>query len=187
MKLPWIRVIKPEESKGLLKEIYESTRKKRGKIANIHMIHSLNPKSLEAHMNLYLSLMYGKSPLSRRERELLGVATSVTNRCEYCIEHHSDALSRYEKRADYIEYVKRGEWHKLVDKDRILCEFARKLTISPFEVNESDIEKLRDAGYDDSAILDIVQVIAYFNFVNRLVLGLGVPLENESEREGYKY
>lgn len=187
MKSPWIKVIKPEESKGVLKETYKSIRKKRGKIANIHMVHSLNPKSLDAHMNLYMCLMFGKSPLSRRERELLGVATSVINNCKYCIEHHSDALSRYEKRTFYIEYVKKGEWNNLMDKDRKLCEFAEKITKHPSEVSESDIKKLRDIGFDDTAILDIVQIIAYFNFVNRLVLGLGVPLENESERRGFKY
>ncbi len=184
---PWIQVIRPGEAQGELQAIYDEIRTKRGKIAEIHMIHSLNPRSLLAHMDLYLTLMFGPSPLRRRERELLGVATSAVNACAYCVAHHSDALARYEKRADYIQKVQNRAWDDLDPRDRVLCQFAEKLTRRPWELQEQDLAPLRDAGYDDRAILDIVQIVAYFNFVNRLVLGLGVPLESEEERQGYRY
>lgn len=51
----------------------------------------------------------------------------------------------------------------------------------------SPLSRLREENLSDEAILDIVQIVAYFNFVNRIVLGLGVPLESSEEREGYKY
>ena len=61
--------------------------------------------------------------------------------------------------------------------DRALCDFAVKLTQSPGEMNAADIETLRAQGFDDRGIHDAVQVIAYFNYINRIADGLNVDLE----------
>src|SRR6266545_2741583 len=58
-----------------------------------------------------------------------------------------------------------------------LCSYARKLTRAPAAVSEADVAALRRAGLDDRAIVDANQVVAYFNYVNRVVEGLGVELE----------
>jgi uncharacterized peroxidase-related enzyme len=60
---------------------------------------------------------------------------------------------------------------------RAILAFAEKLTLQPAQVRKQDHQPLRDAGLDDRAILDVVEVTAYFNFVNRLADGLGVSLE----------
>jgi uncharacterized peroxidase-related enzyme len=62
---------------------------------------------------------------------------------------------------------------------RVVLDFAVKLTKTPAAVEASDIETLRRHGWDDRAIHDIVQGIAYFNYINRLADGLGVDLEPE--------
>ncbi len=70
--------------------------------------------------------------------------------------------------------------------DRAMLEYAVKLTRTPWEMEEADVDALREAGFGDSAILDINQVAAYYAFVNRLADGLGVELEdfwNEEELE----
>lgn len=64
-------------------------------------------------------------------------------------------------------------------EDRAMVEYAVKLTRSPHSVNESDIERLREAGFDDTGILDICQVVSYYNYVNRMAEGLGVELEED--------
>lgn len=58
-----------------------------------------------------------------------------------------------------------------------MLAYAVKLTHTPADVGEEDVEALRDAGFDDTAILDICQVTSYYNYVNRLADGLGVELE----------
>ena len=62
---------------------------------------------------------------------------------------------------------------------RVALDFAVKLTRTPDAAKASDVETLRRHGWDDRAIHDIVQVIAYFNYINRLADGLGVDLEPE--------
>ena len=61
--------------------------------------------------------------------------------------------------------------------DRAMCEYVEKLTLKPWEMVETDVIALRDAGFSDSAILDINQVTGYYAYVNRLADGLGVELE----------
>ncbi|MDE2291603.1 MAG: peroxidase-related enzyme [Elusimicrobia bacterium] len=181
----WVRIIEPEDADGALKDAYEATAKSRGALAAVHKVHSLHPETLTAHMGLYKELMFGASPLGRREREAIAVAVSVTNGCAYCFAHHMDALARYEKDPAALAGAREGRWEPLGARVAALCRYAALLTRVPSEVRESDVNALRKEGFDDRAILDAAQVAAYFNFVNRLVLGLGVGLE--ARRDGFRY
>lgn len=62
-----------------------------------------------------------------------------------------------------------------------MLDYAVKLTLDPGAMDVGDVERLRDAGFDDRAILDICQIVSYYNYVNRLADGLGVELEEEWE------
>ncbi len=62
--------------------------------------------------------------------------------------------------------------------DRAMLDYAAQLTHTPAAVTRDDVQALRDAGFDDRAILDIAQIAAYFAFANRTVDGLGVTLED---------
>lgn len=181
----WVRVIEPGEAEGPLKVVYDETLRRRGALAAVHKVHSLHPETLTAHMALYMELLFGQSPLSRREREAVAVAVSRTNGCAYCATHHLEALARYEKAPETLAAVREGRWHSLDARLSRLCAYAEKLTRDPASVRQADVELLRSAGFDDRAILDAAQVAAYFNFVNRLVLGLGVGLEDG--RDGFRY
>jgi uncharacterized peroxidase-related enzyme len=63
--------------------------------------------------------------------------------------------------------------------DRALCTFAEKLSRTPAGMNERDIAALRDSGFDDEAIHDAVQVVSYFNYINRIADAIDVELEPE--------
>ena len=58
-----------------------------------------------------------------------------------------------------------------------MIDYSVKLTRTPHAVDEGDIRRLHDVGFDDTGILDICQVVSYFNYANRLADGLGVELE----------
>ena len=58
-----------------------------------------------------------------------------------------------------------------------MLRYAEELTLEPGDVAEADVAKLREVGLDDEAILHLVEVVSYFNFVNRMADGLGVDLE----------
>jgi uncharacterized peroxidase-related enzyme len=67
----------------------------------------------------------------------------------------------------------------LEDRDAALCRYAEKLTFTPSRMTEGDVEDLRAVGFDDVAILDAIQVISYFNYINRVADAVHVELEPE--------
>ncbi len=69
----------------------------------------------------------------------------------------------------------------LTNREGAMLEFSRKLTNAPSDMGRSDVEKLKEAGLDDAAIVELVSVTAYFNFINRVALGLGVRLDEALE------
>lgn len=76
------------------------------------------------------------------------------------------------------DLVKNYKQAKLSYQDRAMLDYAVKLTNTPAEIEELDVVLLRETGFSDTAILDICQVTAYYNYVNRLADGLGVELED---------
>ncbi len=67
---------------------------------------------------------------------------------------------------------------------RALCDFAAKLTLTPAAVSRADVNGLRAHGWDDRAIHDAIQVIAYFNYINRVAEAVGIEGEPEWTQEG---
>ena len=183
--MSWIHEIDEAHADGALAGIYERLLRERGKVANILKVHSLNPGVMDAHLTLYMSIMFQKSGLSRYEREAIAVAVSAANDCEYCVTHHAESLRRYEREKAVIERIAAGDYAELPERLTAMLLFATALTRYPGESREAHVRSLRDAGLDDGEILDATLVIAYFNFVNRIALGLGVEFTDD-EVSGYK-
>ncbi len=142
---------------------------------------------MKTHMDLYLALMFGQSDLSREERELIGIVVSATNKCDYCVAHHAEALSHYWKdRAKIRQLVDDHTTLKLPTRQNAIITYAKKLSLTPHTISETDTAKLRACGFSDEEILNINLIISYFSFVNRIVLGLGIE-STPQEVRGYTY
>lgn len=81
--MAWIKVVSPEQATGQLAEQFSRICDASGYVANILVVHSLNPPALRAHFDLYRTLMLGHSELSRAQREMVAVVVSTTNACHY--------------------------------------------------------------------------------------------------------
>ena len=186
--MPRIEVIQPEQAEGTLKEIYDGLVGSRGKLAEVHKIQSLNPETIKTHMDLYMSIMFAKSPLKRAQREMIAVIVSKSNGCQYCTMHHGEALNHYWKDGERLQQlIQNYKQADLSEKDKALCAYAKHLTLHPDEHEDTDFTKaMKEVGCSDREILDTTLVIGYFNFVNRIVLSLGVELETHKGK-GFKY
>lgn len=92
--------------------------------------------------------------------------------------HHGAALRKVTKDDELVDAIERDHRQAPISAaDREMLDYAVRLTKEPGDVEEGHVEALRDAGFDDRQILDIAQVAAYYNFVNRIALGLGVEVE----------
>lgn len=100
--------------------------------------------------------------------------------------HHGEALASYwgwNKVKKFIENINELGFS---DKDKEILDYVKKLTINPSEVCEDNINKLKNVGLKDNDILNINLITSYFNFVNRIALGLGVECSKD-EIKGYNY
>lgn len=184
--MSWIDEVDVSEADGKLAEMYATLLKQRGKISNILKVHSLHPDAMGDHLDLYMTLMFGKSGLSRAEREAVAVVVSANNDCEYCVRHHAEALRRYIDDEETMTMLMTADGLETLEpRLSNIVRHAEKLTTAPIAMTESDLDELRTEGLSDKDILDLTLIVAYFNFVNRIALGLGVSF-NAEELSGYR-
>jgi uncharacterized peroxidase-related enzyme len=183
----WVHVVHESEAAGELREVYERVRSSRGKVSNIMRVQSLNPRAMQAHLDLYLALLFDRSGLSRAERELIAVTVSALNGCEYCVSHHAAALNVYwrdeQKLARLVDDYRQVE---LSPRERAMVGYAVLLTREPAAVSHEHVAAMRAAGLSEEEVLSVNLITSYFNFVNRVANGLGVE-SAEEEVEGYRY
>lgn len=91
--------------------------------------------------------------------------------------HHGAALAGESRQAALAEAVASGAFDDLPERMGVLCGYALKLTLRPWEMSEADVSALRAGGFSDRDVVDANQVVSYFNYVNRVADGLGVELE----------
>lgn len=183
--MSWIHIIPFEEATGKLKSIYNKIKGPNNQIDNVLGVHSLRPHTLTGHMSLYKNtLHHTNNTFPNWFLELLGTYTSFINKCDYCYEHHFAGMKRFlkdDKKADALRSHIENDTlvNILSEKEMALVMYAKKLTFSPGAMQKNDINTLKAFGYTDGEILEVNQVVAYFNYANRTVLGLGVNTDNE--------
>lgn len=185
--MAYIKVVGEDEADGKLFEIYDEIQRNRGRVSNILRVQSLNPKALRAHLDLYMATVFGKGGLSRREAELLAVVVSSVNGDQYCLTHHGEGLDRHARDPEWVKAVAKDPLKaKLNEREAALVHFAIGLTKEPAKGRKEAVSALRARGFHDEHILQAVEIVSYFNFANRLSLGLGADLEPDGERD-YHY
>jgi uncharacterized peroxidase-related enzyme len=178
--LSWIPLVGPDAAPEPVRAIYERIRARSsaGRVANVWRVQAHHAPVLEAAFQHYRTLMDDPTPLTVAQAELIALVVSATNGCGYCVAHHGprlatalgdEALARAVAR-DYREA-------NLAARDRVLLDAAVALTCEPSERTREDVERVREYGFDDIAILRATEITAFYNSINRVVSGLGVPLE----------
>lgn len=184
--MSWIKEVEVSEADGNLADMYAQLEKQRGKVSNILKVHSLNPEALGNHLDLYMTLMFGKSGLSRMEREAIAVVVSANNECEYCVNHHIESLRHYIDDEETLNMLATADGLETLEpRLSNIVRHAEKLTSAPGAMTESDLGELRAEGLSDKDILDLTLIVGYFNFVNRIAMGLGVDFSAD-ELSGYR-
>lgn len=183
--MTWIQVIEYGDSDGKLKKLYDRVKDKDGNVDNILKSHSLRPHTLEGHMVLYKNVLHhSANKLPKYLLEMMGVYVSLLNGCKYCVEHHYIGMKRLindDARSGKVRVaLENGEPAAALEgRELALMNYAEILTNSPYDMEQSEIEKLKDEGLDDGEILEANQVISYFSYANRTVLGLGIGLDGD--------
>jgi len=183
--MSWIKIIDYDDADTKLKHIYDKIKGPDNNVDNVMLIHSLRPHSLLGHMSLYKNVLHNSgNTLPKWYLEALGVYVSNLNECDYCVQHHFSGFKRLladDSRAEQFRQAVANDDMVVFFSDKELAGslYARKLTIEHSQITEEDIHQLRAVGFSDGEILELNQVVSYFNYVNRTVVGLGVNTKGD--------
>jgi uncharacterized peroxidase-related enzyme len=136
------------------------------------------PETSKPLLEFHEALLRGPSPFTEAEREMIAAYVSGLNRCRYCHAVHTATAERlgmpYRAVSNLIEGTETAD---VPPKMRPVLSYARKLTEAPAGVSKADADAVLAAGWSEIALYHTVAVTALFNFMNRLVEGLGIELD----------
>jgi len=152
-----------------MRAYFDKCMEKLGFVPNVLKAYAFDMPKLEAFVAMYNDLMLAPSGLSKLEREMIAVAVSSHNRCYYCLTAHGAAVRGLSDDPVLGELmVMNYRAARLSKRQRAMLDFAVKLTVTPWEVEEEDRTRLRRAGLADRDIWDIASVAAFYNMTNRI-------------------
>lgn len=142
---------------------------KLGLVPNVIKAYSVDDAHLRGFTGLYNTLMLGPSGLSKLEREMIAVVVSSINHCFYCLVAHGAAVRELSGQPELGEALAFNHRYAELDgRQRAMVAFVEKLTRMPYDIEETDRQALRDAGFSDRDIWDTANVAGFFNMSNRV-------------------
>ena len=155
----------PEDVRNRILAVQEQT----GFVPNIFLGLAHRPDEFRAFLAYHDALMEKESGLTKAEREMIVVATSNANQCQYCVVAHG-AILRVRAKNPLIADQVAVNYRKadLTPRQRAMLDFAMKVSREAYVVSDTDSETLRAHGFTDADIWDIGAIAAFFAMSNRL-------------------
>ncbi|MDH3755067.1 MAG: hypothetical protein OEU32_14450 [Acidimicrobiia bacterium] len=174
--MSWIKTVPWAASDGQLKAAYDWQASRLGQPAEFTMLGSLYPAIVEERLRLYRAVEGCPSGLDETERQFAAYVTSLNNGTGHCASGLRLKLESLGVSADQLSAVEDDPANPATGDDRLdlICAHAAKLTTRPTEMTEDDIDVLRQAGLSDLDLLDLNNMVGYYNYINRVVNGLGL-------------
>jgi uncharacterized peroxidase-related enzyme len=172
----WIRTVPWDEATGTLKAAYDWQAASLGEPAEFTMLGSPYPEIVEERLRLYKTVEACPSALSVVERQLACFVTSLLNGTAHCASGLRLKLGALGVDGDLLAAVERDPAGFEVADGRLLAiaRHAAKLTLHPTEMTAGDLDALRAHGLGDLELVDLNNLVAYYNYINRVVMGLGL-------------
>ena len=152
-----------------IRERIVAVQEKSGFVPNVFLTLAHRPDEFRAFFAYHDALMEKQSGLTKAEREMIVVATSGANQCQYCVVAHG-AILRIRAKNPLIADQVAVNYRKadITPKQRAMLDFAVKTAMEPWTISDADFEALRGHGFSDEDIWDIGGVAAFFALSNRM-------------------
>ncbi len=173
--MSWIPAVSQEQAGPEVKRIYDFLQENWGFVPNYFLALGHNPQLLEDQVNLFTHAMSEEPILPKRIKEQVALVVSGINLSNYCLAVHLEILGRMGidkslSRKLALDYTSAAVEPKVIE----LFRFADKLTRYPAEIEKPDVDRLKEVGWDDAAILRTVLVVSLYACANRFSAGLGL-------------
>lgn len=184
-KTCWIDVVSDRDAGESLSQIYDRVRGADGQLDNLYQGFSLRPHTILPADDLYLAaLHHADNTLPKSFAELIGTYVAILTGCDYAAAHHGHNYAHLIGDSELSDKVllamKENELEKCGDKREVAAlHYVRQLCDSPAGIEKEHIDSLRQVGWSDGDILEIVQVVAMFSYFVRVINGVGIQLGDE--------
>ena len=160
------------EIKDLPQDIQERimrVQEKSGFVPNVFLVMAQRPEEFRSFFAYHDALMEKEGGLTKGEREMIVVATSGLNQCTYCVVAHG-AIVRLREKNPILSDQLATNYRKadITPKQKVMLDFAVKVTLNSAEINDADYEKMREHGFSDDEIWDTGAISAFFALSNRM-------------------
>ncbi|MEM7057778.1 MAG: peroxidase-related enzyme [Pseudomonadota bacterium] len=181
----WIEMISDEDADEDLSDALAGARTPHGTVDNVLRVHSLRPNTMRGHMKLYKAALHDEAnTIPLWLQETVASYVSILNDCDYSYANHwanARHLIGDDTKANTIEAALRSRRPQdaLNGAALAMMLYAEKLTLTPALMHRADVDALRAEDVNDGQILEVNQIICYFNYVNRSINGLGVTTDGD--------
>ena len=174
--MAWIDTVEWADAEGPLRDAYDWQAAALGAPAEFTMLGSLYPPIVEERLRLYRTVEHCPSQLTAVERQAAALVTSRLNGTDHCASGLRLKLESLGMSAEVLDAIDAdpADVHTGEGRFDAICGYAAKLTLSPAAVTQDDLGPLRDHGLSDLDILDLNNMVAYYAYINRVVMGLGL-------------
>jgi len=157
-----------------------AVQEKSGFVPNVFLAFARRPDEFRAFFAYHDALMDKDGPLTKAEREMIVVATSAANGCQYCVVAHG-AILRIRARNPLIADQVAVNYRKadITPRQRAMLDFAMKVATQSQAVGDEDFARLQAHGFDDEAAWDIAAIAAFFALSNRMANVTGMRPNDE--------
>lgn len=159
--MPRTEALKPDEVPADSKPTLDTFTRNLGFTPNMLATFAQSPIAFNAWANMRTSL---NRALDLKTREIIGLAISEVNGCNYCLGSHSYAANMAKLPADEIILARKG--HATDPKRDAAVQFARKIIEARGQVSDSDLKAVRDAGYTDANLMEIIALVTMYSLTN---------------------
>jgi uncharacterized peroxidase-related enzyme len=175
MAKPWIECPPAEAATGDLRRAYDKILETRGHIPQIRAVMAGEPLTVEGFAYFYPDNNYACRSIDRRLSEMIATVTAVANGSRFGAHAHARQLARLTGDEGFAQtllkdYTAAG----ITEKERLLLDYVVKLTKTPGEMTEADLNVLRAAGWSDPQLVATVHVTGFFAYMNRVAEAFGV-------------
>ena len=146
-----------------------AVQEKSGFIPNVFLVLAHRPDEFRAFFAYHDALMDKPGNLTKAEREMIVVATSNLNQCQYCVVAHG-AILRIRAKDPLIADQVAVNYRKadITDRQKAMLDFAVRVSAEAYKVSENDFAALKSHGFTEEDIWDIAAITAFFGLSNRL-------------------
>jgi uncharacterized peroxidase-related enzyme len=157
-----------------------AVQEKSGFVPNVFLALARRPDEFRAFFAYHDALMEKEGGLSKAEREMIVVATSGANQCQYCVVAHGAILrirAKNPRVADQVAINHRKA--EITDRQRAMLDFALKVALDSARIDEADYAALADHGFSDEDAWDIAAIAAFFAMSNRIASAFSLRPNDE--------